>query len=318
MKWVIRVIALLLLFLFNNRTSYSWGFFGHRLINQKAVWLLPSSMLGFYKNNISFIVEQAVAPDKRRYRVDDEAPKHYIDMEYYGSLNDSIKYFFEKATLYFGKDSLHLHGNLPWNLMHEYYKLRAAFKEKNVAGILKYSAEIGHYIADAHVPLHTTKNYNGQYTGQNGIHAFWESRLPELFSEKYDFILPEAVYVKDVKSYFWKIIDETNSLTAEVLSKEKHISDSIADELKFSFEAKNTMYSKKYSHYYSDKYHRALNGMVENQMQKSITAIASIWYTAWIEAGQPDLNDLNLAPPDNTVIEDSSSVNKMILKGHED
>ena len=64
-----------------------------------------------------------------------------------------------------------------------------AFIEKDSDKILKYSADLGHYIADAYVPLHTTENYNGQLTGQKGIHAFWESRLPELFSEDYNYLV---------------------------------------------------------------------------------------------------------------------------------
>ncbi|MGC6428813.1 MAG: hypothetical protein ACON4Y_05945 [Flavobacteriales bacterium] len=53
--------------------------------------------------------------------------------------------------------------------------------------ILFICSDLGHYIADANVPLHTTINYDGQLTGQKGIHAFWESRLPELFSSEYNF-----------------------------------------------------------------------------------------------------------------------------------
>jgi hypothetical protein len=63
-------------------------------------------------------------------------------------------------------------------------RLTNAFREKDQARILKLSAEIGHYVADAHVPLHASTNHNGQLTGQEGIHAFWESRIPELLAEK--------------------------------------------------------------------------------------------------------------------------------------
>ena len=75
------------------------------------------------------------------------------------------------------------------------HRLTDAFKEKDQAKILKLSAEIGHYIADAHVPLHAHSNHNGQYTGQQGIHGFWESRIPELLAEKeWDFFIGKAAY----------------------------------------------------------------------------------------------------------------------------
>jgi hypothetical protein len=35
-----------------------------------------------------------------------------------------------------------------------------------------------------------------------------------------------------------------------------------------------------------------LNGMVERRLAQSIFAVASFWYTAWVNAGQPDLKKL--------------------------
>jgi len=72
-------------------------------------------------------------------------------------------------------------------------RLTKAFKEKSFSSILKNSAEIGHYIADAHVPLHTSENYEEQ----NGIQAFWESRVPELLDKKIHFLIGKAEYIKD-------------------------------------------------------------------------------------------------------------------------
>ena len=82
------------------------------------------------------------------------------------------------------KEAFTEHGILPYNLQTFYIRLIGAFKRKDVKRILSLSADIGHYIGDAHVPLHTTENYNGQLTDQIGIHAFWESRIPELFADQ--------------------------------------------------------------------------------------------------------------------------------------
>jgi hypothetical protein len=35
--------------------------------------------------------------------------------------------------------------------------------------ILFIAADLGHYIADAHMPLHTSDNHDGQLTDQKGI-----------------------------------------------------------------------------------------------------------------------------------------------------
>ncbi|MEQ9167012.1 MAG: S1/P1 Nuclease, partial [Fulvivirga sp.] len=61
-----------------------WGFFAHQKINRLAVFTLPPEMIGFYKHNIQYITENAVNPDRRRYAVKDEAPRHYLDVDVYG------------------------------------------------------------------------------------------------------------------------------------------------------------------------------------------------------------------------------------------
>jgi len=99
-------------------------------------------------------------------------------------------------------DNFSGYGILPYFLPRYYSKLVTAFKNKNAKRILQLSADLGHYIGDAHVPLHTTENYNGQLTDQVGIHAFWESRLPELFAdEQYDFFVGKAEYIPNMSEY---------------------------------------------------------------------------------------------------------------------
>jgi hypothetical protein len=39
-----------------------------------------------------------------------------------------------------------------------------------------------------------------------------------------------------------------------------------------------------------------LNGMIERRMRLSIASIASFWYTAWVNAGQPNLHALSRQP----------------------
>ena len=158
-----------------STTNNMWGFFGHKKINRLAVFTLPPEMFSFYKEHIEFLTEHAVDPDKRRYATEGEAPRHYIDIDHYGK--DPFKIMPKKwndAVAKFTKDTLYAYGIVPWHIQTIYYRLVNAFEEKNIDYILKNSSDLGHYVADSHVPLHTTKNYDGQLTGQKGIHAFWE------------------------------------------------------------------------------------------------------------------------------------------------
>jgi hypothetical protein len=191
-------------------------------------------------------------------------------------------------------DSLQKHGIVPWWLQTMLHRLTAAFKEKDQAKILKYSAEIGHYMADAHVPLHACSNHNGQYTGQKGIHGFWESRLPELLADQeWDFFIGKAIYIPNPADFIWKRILESAAAADTVLKAEKELSQQFPATQQFAFEERNGQLVRQYSAAYSRLYNERLNGMVERRMRQSIFAIASCWYTAWINAGQPDLTQLS-------------------------
>ncbi len=172
-------ITLLIAFGFSQ---LGWGFFAHKKINRLAVFTLPPEIFFFYKENINYLTEKAVNPDMRRYIIKEEAPRHYIDLDVYG---DSAVYklprYWKEAVEKLTEDTLNAYGVVPWHINRVSYQLSLAFLNKDAKSILRFSADLGHYIADANVPLHTTENYNGQFTGQYGIHGFWESRLPELF-----------------------------------------------------------------------------------------------------------------------------------------
>jgi hypothetical protein len=169
-------------------------------------------------------------------------------------------------------------------------KLTDAFAQRNADLILYYSANIGHYIADAHVPLHCTENYNGQLTNQHGIHGFWESRLPELFGDNYDYFAGKAVYVDKPQHKIWQVVKESFAALDSVLTFEKKLSESFSSDAKYAFERRGNTTVKNYSKEYSESYHVALNGMVERRMHEAILCIGSFWYTAWINAGSPDIN----------------------------
>jgi hypothetical protein len=266
-----------------------WGFFAHQKINRLAVFTLPPEMIGFYKKNIQYITESAVNPDRRRYAVPDEAPKHYIDLDDHG---DSAAYklprYWEEAVKKYGEDSLKAYGIVPWHVTRMYYQLREAFLLKDPDRILRVSAELGHYVGDAHVPLHTTSNYDGQKTGQSGIHAFWESRLAELYFNEYDFFVGRPDYLKNVQLAIWDVIINASKKKDSVLSIEKAIFQKDGDK-KWTFESRGKQTVKVVSENYAKEYHRQLHGMVERQFRASIKMTASIWYTAWVNAGQPNL-----------------------------
>jgi hypothetical protein len=186
------------------------------------------------------------------------------------------------------EDHFSEHGIVPYHLEATLAKLTRAFEVKDEASILRISAEFGHYISDAHVPLHTTTNYNGQLTDQVGIHAFWESRVPELFAEReYDFFVGKADYIEDPKKYIWDIIIRAHSHLDSVLLVEKRLSKTYDSDKQFCYDERLGQTIRIQCPEYAQAYTEALGTMVEEQMRSSIHAVGSMIYTAWVNAGQP-------------------------------
>lgn len=278
----------------SRQPAYTWGFFAHKKINRMAVFTLPTEMMGFYKQHIEYISEHAVDPDKRRYANEDEAARHYIDIDHYGKFPfDSVPVYWKAAVKKYTEDTLKAYGIVPWHIEKMVYRLSQAFKEENLDLILHYSADLGHYIGDAHVPLHTTENYNGQLTNQKGIHGFWESRIPELKSEGYDYWVGKAKYIDKPINRAWEYVKQSNAAVDSVLKFEAALNAQYSPDKKYSFENRGATVMKVYSKEYTEDYDKMMNGMVERRMRQAIIEVGSLWYTAWVNAGKPNLSRFN-------------------------
>ena len=293
-----------------------WGSYGHALLNRQAVFSLPPEMLSLYKRELRFISENAVNPDRRRYAVKGEAEKHYIDLDHYG---DSALYklpkYWAEAIQKFPEDSLRAHGIGPWSAYLTFYSLTKAFAAKDKKAILRLSADLGHYLGDLNVPLHTTKNYNGQLTGQAGIHGFWESRVPELLAKNYSFWVGKARYVSDPQQALWETVARAHSQVDSVLRIEKFLSLQFPPDQKYSYEERNGVTVRVYSREFTEAYSLALDGQVERQMKQSVKMIADFWYTAWVNGGQPELGNFSTLETDEK--EKVTPDPKIKVRGHD-
>lgn len=295
----------------------SWGFYGHRRINRMAVFTLPPEMIGFYKANIEYVTAHAVDPDKRRYATKGEAPKHFIDIDHYGKEGEDPfevmpKYWYEAVNKY-SEDTLQAYGIVPWHVANMTRWLTKAFEAKDANKILYLSSDLGHYIADAHVPLHTTENYNGQMTGQKGIHGLWESRIPELRADDYDYLVGRAEYIKSPLNAIWKAVEESHSYLDSVLYIEKDLTREFPSDQKYAFENRGMSTVRQYSQDFSLAYNNRMGDMVESRMQKAISMVGSLWYTAWVNAGQPNLDEL-LGKIDVKKLEEKEAEERKLLE----
>jgi hypothetical protein len=264
----------------------------HEQINYHAVFLLPPEMMILFKQNIGFLTEHAVDPDKRRYVMASEGAHHFMDIDHYGAYPfPDLPRNYKAAIEKYSADTLRAYGIVPWWVQTMLGRLTMAFRNKDRRLILKNAAELGHYIADAHVPLHVCSNHNGQLSNQLGIHAFWESRIPELLAaEQWDFFIGKAVYLPDPGAFIWARVLESAAAADTVLRCEREANAEIRADRKYAFEERKGVLVRQYSTAYARLYNSKLNDMVERRMRQSIFAVASFWYTAWVNAGQPALD----------------------------
>ncbi len=271
----------------------SWGFFAHKKINHQAVYSLPADLFAFYRQHQLHLTEHAVDPDKRRYIVAAEACRHYIDLDHYPEILSARRVFrYNEAVDLYTEDTLFRHGTLPWTILLNMQKLEQAFRDQDATLIIKYSTDLGHYIGDAHVPLHTTSNYNGQLSNQHGIHGLWESRLPELYFDRYDLWVGQASFLASPADSVWECIFDSQDAVQKVLQAEREATALVSERKKYSVEHRKGMPVKTYSPLFCKHYNRLLGDMVETRLRKAIKFTADCWYTCWVNAGKPDLPTL--------------------------
>ena len=273
-------------------------------------------MIAFYKKNIEYITERSTAPDRRRYSVKGEAERHFIDIDHYDTYPfQKVPRKWDDAVAKFSEDTLRAYGILPWHLETMLRRLTYAFEDRDSKKILRYSAEIGHYMADGHVPLHTTENYNGQLTNQVGIHGFWESRLPELYAENYDYWVGKAQYIDNPHEKIWEFILQSHLALDSVLVFERQLNEEFPEDGKYCYNMKGQNAIKNYCEEYAKAYDDMLDGMVERRFRTSIINIGSFWLTAWVNAGQPDLNYLDTYEPDDEEKKEEQDLDKAVEAG---
>ena len=296
---ILKIIFLFLLINGSITLAFAWGQWGHKHISRAAVFTLPQGMQKFFYNHIDFITEGAVVPDLRRALISDknEPPRHFIDVEDFkipiSEFPKTSKEAFEKYDSAF----LNKSGYLPWYIQDLTKKLTDAFKKRNKSEILFLAADLSHYIGDANQPLHATSNYNGQLTNQKGVHSLWESTLPQMFADSYTFKTQRAQYIADVPAATLNIIARSHALVDTILAAEKEVRSRFTHDNMYKRDSsgKTVMFynSPVFSDEYAGQFNTALNGMIQKQLLLSIHDVASFWYTAWVDAGSPDLISLD-------------------------
>jgi hypothetical protein len=274
--------------------STSWGFLVHRTVNQLAVYELPKIPRAFFYSNMDYIVKHSVRADLRRNEDSAEDTKHFIDFEAFGdSAAWKMPMSWGDAVRLYSKDSLIKYGYVPYHIIMMKVRLTDAFRNKNKDSILFYAADLAHYIGDAHVPLHTTLNYDGQLTNQKGLHSLWESTIPEIELDQFDLSSThKAKYLKQPDLAIWQALRNAHVLTANVFQQEREASAKFTDSTKYRLQIRRGKEVKSYTTEFAKSYYQRLGSTVNEQLINAANLIADFWYTSWVDGGKPDLKML--------------------------
>jgi hypothetical protein len=284
--------------------GFGWGIWGHEHINRAAVFALPETggLRMFYYNHLDYLTMAAIEPDERKYALRDkeEFPRHYINLEWFEKPGDSIprhyKYYLRKYPV----DSLQKYGTLPWQIEAMTDSLSSAFRHRRTNMILFYSAVLGHYVGDAFMPLHTSIYHDGKTQKQKGVHSLWESQIPDLYGNTYNLKVDPAHFYPDITRQTWDIIGHSHSLAPVVLSKEDSLMSAYEQSHRTVYELDsagkprlNSFNSRYFSAGFVNDFNNAMHGMVSIQLNNAVSALSCYIYTAWKNAGSPDLSVLD-------------------------
>jgi hypothetical protein len=260
--------------LFSSILFIDWGNVGHRIINGNSMLSFPEE-IDFLISWANGLAEHASDAYKRKSSEPNEETKHYIDIDNFPEFVTTlmIPQEFDSIIAKYGYNFVMDQGILPWAIIETADSLTAAFRNKQWDRAMLLAADLGHYIGDAFTPLHITRNYNGQYSNQGGVHSRYESKLIERFDHEIYYAGDSVIYITNISDYAFNMIYENYIYVDSAL---------IADRIATAF-AVNTE-----SDDYYTKFWQLLKSFTIHLFEGASNKLASLIYTCWIDAGSPN------------------------------
>lgn len=255
--------------------AHAWGAYGHHYTNGLAIDCLPQELKPLYMANRAWVVKHAMDPDdywRSQSRL--EGPHHFIDLDTWGdeAANNFPQDYWTACGLY-GQEAVDKNGVVPWRIGLFYGRLVKAFQQRDAKAIVENSTWLGHYTADVHVPFHAVKNYDGQLSDQKGIHARFESTMVERQIKEQDMHPKGAVRISNPVASAFKWARASMDLCPAILKADKAAA------------AKDPAYGDTY---YAE-FGETARSIALRRLDEGGHHLASLWYSAWLEAGKPAL-----------------------------
>jgi hypothetical protein len=264
----------LLLWLAGSGTAWAWGPSAHRLVNSWAVETLPPEIRSFFESNRQFLIEHANDPAEWMTKDRYERKRHYLYLDKYGMFPYlDLPHSFQRAVEKFGSGKINRDGVLPWQIGEYSLRLTNALKAQDWSEAKLDAAILAHYVADAHDPLHTTSNYDGQLTGQAGLAVRFGTSLIDRYQAFFIFRPVPAAKIDDPTEYAFQAVLEANTWVNQVILLDRRAVEAFRD----------------FNDDYFDRFYSQIGSTVVRELNGAAHDTGSYWYTAWLNAGRPSL-----------------------------
>jgi hypothetical protein len=279
------LLLALALVLIQSIPVHAWSFEAHRFITDRALLAMPAHIRPFFVKHRAMIAEHSIDPDLwRNAGFEEEPPRHYLDLDAYGPYPfDALPRDYDAAVAKFGREMVEKNGLLPWRTEEIYQRLVKTFAEHKegrpyaLENVKFFTAVLAHYASDAHVPLHAVENHDGQLTGQQGVHARFETELFIRYQKRLTLAPVVRVPIQTgARDFIFDTLLESARLAGDVLEADRA---AIGE-------------GELYDDAYFARFHAKAGPILQRRVQQSIAAIVSLVTAAWEEGGRPDL------PPD--------------------
>ena len=261
-------------------SSFAWGAVAHRYIMSRAIDLLPPELKPLFEAHRAELIVRVIDPDTWRLVGWEEDPNHFFDFgvkEYGPYPFTAVPRDYGAALEKFGPEVLDRNGRLPWRLAEVHGRLRRAFEDFTkgspyaVSNTVLFAAVASHYVQDAHQPLHATDNYDGQLTGQRGVHARFERDLFERFESRLRITPAAPAPILNVRDAAFDTLLVSYQQVETILKADKDAA------------AGREMYDDAYF----ERFLAGAQPVLERRLADAISATAGMIIGAWEQAGKP-------------------------------
>jgi len=264
----------------------AWGYDGHRRINYIASRQINGPFGQFLKQNSEPLKWYAVTPDYNKKIDKEEFHKHFIDSDFYDKYPfDNIPKNYSTLVSKYGEDNIKKYGIAPWTIKETSDRIIDLLKRNQFEEAVYNMGVLGHYISDLHMPLHTVINYDGQFSGNEGIHKRWELHLVNKYIKN---IKPvgEIETVEDPWTFSMKIVKESFKAHHLILEADTKARKLLTKEQAEKLKSYETLSFEKP---YLDVLFAETGDLLRDRLGRAVIRLASIWKYCWEEAGKPEL-----------------------------